>query len=150
MPQSLVKNYLHIVFSTKKRAPFISAQIESELHKYLWAICDNLECTPIKIGGYDDHIHILCALSKKISLIKLVEEIKSHSSKWMKTKGEHLRNFYWQNGYAAFSVSPLRIETVKNYIENQREHHKKITFQGEVKSLLDKYKVFYDEKYLWD
>lgn len=85
MGQSLVKNYLHIVFSTKYRQPFIYEPVEQELHAYLGGICKNLECHPIKIGGYIDHIHILCMLSKKIALMKLLEEVKSHSSKWMKT-----------------------------------------------------------------
>jgi REP element-mobilizing transposase RayT len=81
------------------------------------------------VGGYTDHIHILFMLSKKIALIKLLEEVKSHSSKWMKTKGDGLKNFYWQDGYGAFSVNPSETDTVINYIANQREHHSKKTFQ---------------------
>jgi putative transposase len=96
MGQSLVKNYLHIVFSTKHRQPLIHPPIEAELHKYLGGICSNLECHPVMIGGYTDHVHILCTLSKKLALVKLLEEIKSHSSKWIKTKDQSLSNFYWQ------------------------------------------------------
>ena len=87
MGQSLVKNYLHIVFSTKYRQPLIQESIEEELYSYLGGICNNLECHVIKVGGYTDHIHILCMLSKKVPLIKLMEELKSHSSKWIKSKG---------------------------------------------------------------
>lgn len=99
MGQSLVKNYIHLVFSTKHRAPLIHSPIEAELHAYLGGICNKLECTVIKVGGYTDHIHILCMLSKKIALMKLLEELKSHSYKWIKTKGTGYENFYWQDGY---------------------------------------------------
>lgn len=101
MGQSLAKNYLHIVFSTKHREPLIHPSIETELHSYIGGICKNLDCETLKVGGYYDHIHILCMLSKKITLIKLMEEVKSHSSKWIKTKGEKFKNFYWQEVYRA-------------------------------------------------
>ena len=103
-----------------------------------------------KNRGYTDHIHILCMLSKKIALMNLLEEVKSHSSKWMKTKGTELKNFYWQNGYGAFSVNPTEIDKVITYIENQKEHHRKKTFQEEYRAFLKKYKVEYDEKFVWD
>ncbi len=150
MGQSLVKNYVHIVFSTKHTKALIHPPYEEELHAYLGGICKKLECTPIKIGGYTDHIHILCMLSKKIALIKLIEEIKSHSSKWIKIKDKALKNFYWQNGYGAFSVNPVEVDIVINYIANQKEHHCKKTFQDEYRSFLKKYKVDYDERYVWD
>lgn len=150
MGQSLVKNYLHIVFSTKYRAPIIHPPYELELHAYLGGICKELECTPIKVGGYTDHVHILCMLSKKIALMKLLEEVKSHSSKWMKTKDYSLNNFYWQDGYGAFSVNPAQVDRVITYIENQHEHHRKKDFQNEYRSYLKKYNVEYDERYVWD
>ena len=157
MGQSLVKNYLHIVFSTKHRQSLIFPTIEPELHSYLGGILNNLECNPIKIGGYTDHIHVLCLLSKKIALMKLLEEMKSHSSKWIKTKDERLKNFYWQDaclagrqGYGAFSVNPSEVDVVIAYIENQHEHHKNKTFQDEYRAFLKKYNVDYDERYVWD
>ena len=150
MGQSLTKNYIHIVFSTKYRQPLIHEPYESELHAYIGGVCKKLECHPIKIGGYTDHIHILCMLSKKIPLMKLLEEIKSHSSKWMKTKGDHLKDFYWQDGYGAFSVNPAQVEVVINYISRQKEHHKKKTFQDEYRAVLKKFKMEYDERYVWD
>jgi REP element-mobilizing transposase RayT len=88
MGQSLVKNYIHLVFSTKEREPLIYPPFEEELHAYLAGTCKNLDCQPIKIGGYTDHVHILCLLSKKLPLMKLLENIKSDSSKWIKTKDE--------------------------------------------------------------
>ena len=82
--------------------------------------------------------------------MKLLEEVKSHSSKWMKTKDRSLSNFYWQDGYGAFSVNPAQVDTVIAYITNQHEHHKKKTFQEEYRAFLKKYKVQYDERYVWD
>jgi REP element-mobilizing transposase RayT len=128
----------------------IDEAIEEELFKYIGGICKNLECNPIKVGGYRDHIHILCVLSRKIALMKLLEEIKSHSSKWIKTKGDQYKNFYWQRGYGSFSVNPAEIDVVIRYIENQAEHHKKRTFQDEYIAFLKKYNAEYDERYLWD
>lgn len=112
MGQSLVQNYIHIVFSTKYRQPLIHPPVEAELHSYLGGVCNNLGCQSIIVGGYTDHIHILCRLSTKIALMKMLEEVKSHSSKWIKTKGEDYGNFYWQDGYGAFSVNPSQIDAV--------------------------------------
>lgn len=150
MGQSLVKNYIHIVFSTKYREPLIHEEIENELHKYLGGICNSLNCSVLIVGGYTDHIHILCMLSKNISLVELVKKIKSHSSKWIKTRSKNYSNFYWQDGYGAFSVNPSQIEIVKNYIANQKEHHDKKPFKNEFRLFLKKYEVEYDEKYVWD
>ena len=145
-----MKNYIHLVFSTKYRQPLIRPPVEAELHAYLGGVCNRLECQSIKVGGYTDHIHILCRLSQKIALMKLVEEVKSHSSKWIKTKGEGYEKFYWQDGYGAFSVNPAAVDRVTNYIANQHAHHSKKGFQNEYRALLKKYKVEYDERYVWD
>lgn len=150
MGQSLVQNYIHLVFSTKHRQPLIHPPVEAELHAYLGGICKQLECPPIQVGGYTDHIHLLCMLSKKLALMKLVEEVKSHSSKWIKTKGDNYKNFYWQDGYGAFSVNPAQVDTVTRYIMNQHEHHRAKTFQDEYRVFLSKYGVAYDERYVWD
>ncbi len=150
MPQSLVHNYMHITFSTKYRYPFIDKNISEELYSYLGGICKNLECNPIIIGGHKDHIHILCLLSRKIALMKLIEEMKSHSSKWIKTKNIKYQNFYWQRGYGGFSVNPTEIGIVEKYILEQDIHHIKKTFQDEYRTFLNKYKIKYDEKYVWD
>ena len=150
MGQSLVKNYIHIVFSTKYRQPLIHQPYEAELHSYLGGICKKLECHPLKIGGYTDHVHILCMLSKKIALMKLVEEVKSHSSKWFKTLDSSLQSFYWQDGYGAFSVNPGQIGRVTTYIANQHEHHGRKSYQDEYRAFLKKHEVEYDERYVWD
>jgi putative transposase len=141
MPQSLVHNYMHITFSTKDRYPFIDKNISEQLYSYLGGICKNLECNPIIIGGHKDHIHILCLLSRKIALMKLIEELKSHSSKWVKTKNMKYQNFYWQRGYGGFSVNPTEIGIVEKYILEQDIHHIKKTFQDEYRAFLNKYKI---------
>ncbi len=150
MPQSLVYNYVHITFSTKDRYPFIDKNISKELYAYLAGICKNKECKPIIVGGHKDHIHILCLVSQKIALMNLIEQIKSHSSKWIKTKAKQYQNFYWQKGYGAFSVNPTEVETVEEYIKNQEKHHKKMSFKDEYRAFLKKYKIDYNEKYVWD
>lgn len=149
MGQSLVKNYVHIVFSTKNHQKLIDGGIEDELYAYLGGVCKLLECQPIKIGGHHDHAHILCMLSKNLALAKLLEEVKSHSSKWIKTKGDPYKNFYWQEGYGAFSVNPSEIDVVADYISRQKEHHLKRSFQEEYRAFLRKYQVEYDERYVW-
>ena len=150
MGQSLVKNYVHIVFSTKYRAPLIHPPYDAELYSYLGGICKRLESPVLIAGGYVNHVHILCMLSKKMALMKLLEELKSHSSKWMKTKDKSLINFYWQDGYGAFSVNPAEVDVVIAYIANQKRHHGKKSFQDEYRFYLKKYGVAYDERYVWD
>ena len=150
MAQSLSKVYVHITFSTKNRYPFIDKTIEQELWAYLGSVCKVLECNPIRVGGYNDHVHICCLLSKKIPQTKLLEEVKKKSSLWIKSKGERYQQFYWQDGYGIFSVNPSELDKVVEYIDNQHEHHRKRSFQEELLAFLKKYKVKYDERYLWD
>ena len=150
MAQSLSKVYVHITFSTKLRKSRIDDNIKNSLFEYLGGICKGLECNPLKVGGHHDHVHILCLLSRKIAQMKLLEEIKKQSSKWIKTKGEAYFDFYWQDGYGIFSVNPAEVEVVVNYINKQEEHHKKITFQDEFRAFLKKYNIDYDERYVWD
>lgn len=150
MGQSLVQNYIHIVFSTKYRAPLLQPPYEQELHAYLGGICNELECPVLIVGGYTDHIHILCMLSKKIALMTLVQKVKANSSKWIKTKDASLNNFFWQDGYGAFSVNPSAVDVVINYIKNQHQHHGKKDFKEEYRAILKKYNVQFDEQYIWE
>jgi putative transposase len=157
MPQSLSKVYIHITFSTKNREALIDDNIKSALFEYLGGISKGLECYPLKVGGYQNHVHIACTLSRKVKQMDLLEELKKQSSKCppveragIKTKGEAYNKFYWQNGYGIFSVNPTEINKVIDYINNQDEHHKKITFQDEFRAFLEKYNVEYDERYVWD
>ncbi len=150
MGQSLVQNYIHIVFSTKHRAALIFPPYEQELHSYIGGVCKELGCPVLVVGGYTNHIHILCMLSQKIALMTLVQKVKAHSSKWIKTKNPKLSNFFWQDGYGAFSVNPKAVDVVVNYIKNQHEHHRKKDFKEEYRAFLKQYKVDYNEDYVWD
>jgi len=154
MTQSLAKTWVHIVFSTKKRHPFfIKNSLQYKVHKYIIGICNNLGCSDVFIGGTDNHVHILLTLPKMLSLATLIQKIKSSSSKWIKSQSgfEHtLSNFQWQNGYGAFSVSHSNVPSIKEYIANQFEHHKKYTFENEIIRLFLKHDVAYDEQYLFD
>lgn len=151
MPQSLTQIWLHIVFSTKERRPFLdNDQIRNEMHAYLAKICDNLGCPSAKTGGTGDHVHILCLLNKTTPCADLIKEIKRPSSTWAKTKHPNLATFAWQNGYGAFSVSQSAVPDVKQYIERQPEHHKTMTFQDEFRKLLEFHGIEYNERYLWD
>ena len=150
MPQSLSRLIVHIVFSTKTRMPVLNQSIRAELYQYLGGALRNLKCCAIQIGGTADHVHLLCLFSKNRALAKLVEELKTGSSKWLKTKGAHLHSFHWQNGYGGFSVSESVLETVSQYIEQQEEHHRKMSFQDEYRKLLEKHGVPYDERFVRD
>lgn len=150
MPQSLVNNYLHIVFSTKNRQPFIDKAIQNELYRYIGGTCKELESHALIIGGVSDHIHMLVSLSRKIALMSFVEKVKSHSSGWIKTKYAKYAGFGWQRGYGAFSVSKKQIDRVIKYIETQEEHHNKKCFKEEYRTFLDTYNIGYDERYVWD
>lgn len=149
MAQSLSKVYVHITFSTKDRQHLIDENIKESLFQYLGGVCKGLECNPVKVGGHSDHVHILCLLSRKVSQMDLLEEIKKQSSKWIKNQGIAYSNFYWQDGYGIFSINPTQINIVVDYITNQGEHHKTISFQDELRAFLKKYKVEYDERYIW-
>jgi REP element-mobilizing transposase RayT len=151
MSQSLVANYLHIIFSTKDRRPFLEDKdISQRTHAYLGGICRNLKCPALIVGGDADHVHLLTRHSKNITIANFLGYIKRESSKWIKTLDPTLNTFRWQNGYGAFSLSPTHIETVKKYISNQEQHHRKESFQDEFRRICKKYEVDIDERYVWD
>ena len=151
MSQSLCQNYLHIVFSTKDRHPFVTHPVlRGEWFAYIAGACKNLGSPSIRVGGMPDHVHILCRLSKTMTTADLVREIKRESSKWIKAKSSEVAQFAWQSGYGAFSVSPSHVEALTQYILNQEEHHRKESFQDEFRRLCRKYGVDLDERYAWD
>ena len=150
MAQSLSNVLLHIVFSTKRRRPWIDTTIEPELFAYLAKMCSTLTCPSHAIGGMEDHIHIACSLSRTATISRLVQELKHDSSKWIKTKGRSYNDFAWQNGYGAFSIGQSQLDDLRRYIANQREHHKQISFQDEYRRLLGRYGIQFDEQYIWD
>jgi REP element-mobilizing transposase RayT len=151
MPQSLARILVHIVFSTKDRKPFLKDRaLREELHGYTIGVLKGLESPAVTINSVEDHIHILCGLSRKIAVMKLVEEIKTSTSKWIKTKGAAYREFYWQGGYGVFSVSESKLAEVKRYIQRQEEHHRRLTFQEEFRRMCAKHGTAIDERYVWD
>lgn len=150
MPQSLAKNLIHLIFSTKHRAPLLLPEIRPEVNSYLAGILRQWDSPAILVGSVEDHIHILFSLSKNHALSKIVEHVKKGSSKWIKTKGAAFADFFWQNGYGAFSVSQSNVPAVRRYIANQEEHHRKTTFQDEFRAFLKRHEIEYDERYVWD
>jgi putative transposase len=151
MPQSLAKILVHTVFSTKERRPFLRDQaLREELHRYLGGIVSNLDCQPISVGGVEDHVHLLCALSRTCEPAAIVKETKRGSSLWLKTKASDLQDFAWQTGYGMFSIGFSQIPSLCNYIAGQAEHHRKLSFQDEFRQLLHRYEIEFDERYVWD
>jgi putative transposase len=150
MSQTLVKLYVHIIFSTKHRLPRINASIEPRLHAYMTGIIKNTGSKLVRIGGIEDHVHLLVLLSKVQALADLLQVTKKESSKWVKQFGDEFADFHWQDGYAGFSVSESAVETCIRYIDNQRTHHERLTFQQELIMLLKKHNVEYDERYVWE
>jgi REP element-mobilizing transposase RayT len=132
MPQSLAKILIHTVFSTKDRRPLLRERpVREELHRYLGAILAHLDCQPIIVGGVEDHVHLLSALSRTCQPAEMVKEVKRGSSLWLKTKSSELENFAWQSGYGIFSIGFSQLESVRNYIAQQEDHHRKASFQDE-------------------
>jgi putative transposase len=151
VPQSLVQIYAHLVFSTKDRAPFLSdPAFRERTHAYLCGICERQGSPSLLVGGVADHVHILCRLSKTLELANLIRDLKRDSSKWIKEANHDLRAFHWQNGYGAFSASPSHVPGLMEYVRNQEEHHRKESYQDELRRLCKKYGVELDERYAWD
>jgi len=124
--------------------------VRAELHPYLTTILRDNNCPPLNVVGPEDHVHLFFGLSRTRSIAEVVEAVKTSSSKWLKSKGPDLAAFRWQGGYGAFSVSESGAQAVVKYIYNRVEHHKKQSFQDEFRLLLERYKVEYDERYVWD
>jgi putative transposase len=151
MAQTLTRLLIHIVFSTKHRADLIVPDIEIELHRYMAGIARNLESPLLVSGGTANHVHMLTSLSKNIALADLVMNIKKDSSKWIKTRDAAPRAFRWQDGYSAFSIGESGRARLTRYIQNQKAHHRKISYEDEVRELAAKYNVVeFDERYAWD
>ncbi len=148
MPQSLARVLIHLVFSTKNREPFIRPEHRERLFAYLGGTLNALQCPTVIVGGMPDHVHLLFGLSRTASMSQVAEEVKKESSKWAKDLLGPA--FYWQTGYAAFSVSPSQSAIVAKYIANQEENHRADTFQDEYRKMLRLNEVEWDERYVWD
>jgi REP element-mobilizing transposase RayT len=150
MPQSLSSVLIHLVFSTKNREPFITPPVEGELHPYMATIFREHDSPSLIIDGTTDHVHALFARGRTITIADLIEEVKTGSSKWLKTKGREFRNFHWQRGYGAFSIGQSNVTELKRYIRNQKQHHRRVTFEDEYREFLKRYEIEFDKRYVWD
>ena len=149
MSGTYVKNYCHLIFSTKNREPVITQTIKEELYAYIAGIINNQDSFLHAINGMPDHIHILFNLPKGIALSKFVQIIKMNSSKFINEQNDLPNKFEWQKGYGSFSVSPSCLQKVIHYIQHQEQHHKQKSFKEEFLEFLDAYEVSFEEKYIW-
>jgi len=151
MPQSLANVVLHVIFSTKNRRPFLrTPHVRDVMIGYLVGTLRNLKCPSVTVGVVEDHVHILCNLSRTLSIAQLVEQVKTSSSARIKEQGPAWSDFHWQNGYGAFSVSQSNVGEVRQYVENREEHHRTRTFQEEFRLFLKRHGLEFDELYVWD
>jgi putative transposase len=151
MPQSHAQVWLHIIFSTNDRRPFLQKEtFRTEMFRMLAHHVKESKCTSASVGGYSDHVHLLLSLSRTLTIAKLVENVKTETSKWAKHHKDGSSVFSWQSGYGAFSVSHSLMASVDQYIRNQIEHHAKLTFQDEYRRICEKHNIEIDERYVWD
>jgi putative transposase len=140
----------HVIFSTKDRYPWLDVNVRPRMHAYLATICRDEGAEAFRVGGVADHVHLITTLPRNLSQAEMVEGLKKKSSKWIKELAPEYRNFYWQRGYGAFSVSPSQLNASLEYVENQEVHHRSRTFQDEYREFLRRHEVEYDERYVWD
>jgi REP element-mobilizing transposase RayT len=150
MPQSLARLHIHLIFSTKNRERIISDRVRDSLHAYMATVLQNLGCHPVLINSVEDHVHVLFELARTVAVSAAVEDVKKASSKWIKTQGGEFAGFAWQAGYGAFAVSESNVPAVREYVANQREHHRKKSFQEEYRTFLERHQIAFDERYVWD
>ncbi len=151
MPQSHAQIWLHIIFSTKDRRPFLEhTSFREEMFRMLSHHVKECKCISASVGGHIDHAHLLVGLSRTITIAQLVENVKTETSKWGKKAERGNPKFTWQSGYGAFSVSHSLRENLDQYIRNQAEHHARISYQDEYRRICEKHEIEIDERYVWD
>ena len=150
MPQSLSLVIIHVIFSTKDRRPFLNPDLRPRLHAYLATVARDAGSECYRAGGVADHVHLAIRLSRTLTVADLIEQLKTTSSKWLKTQSTDLATFSWQRGYGCFSVGPTNLDSLCAYIDDQENHHRKRTFEEEFRNFLKKYNVTYNEAYVWD
>ena len=149
MPQSLSAVYLHLVFAIKDRRPLLTDSIlRARLHAYIAATSGELQCPALEVGGVADHVHLLARCGREITQADWVKELKRVSSRWL--KAQKIADFEWQGGYAIFSVSPSNLDRVRAYVAEQERHHRRFDYQSELRDLLRRHGLEWDERYLWD
>jgi putative transposase len=151
MPQSLSNVIIHVVYSTKHRKPSLRDRgLRDETHRQLGGASKTLDCPPILVGGTEDHVHLVARQSRTISLADWIKELKRTTSLWIKQRDRGQKDFQWQAGYGAFSVSQSNLAQVVEYIKNQEKHHRRFDFKTEFRRLLERHGIEYDEQYVWD
>ncbi|MEX2484874.1 MAG: IS200/IS605 family transposase [Brumimicrobium sp.] len=150
MPNSYTQIYIQAVFAVKYRNAQLDKRWCHELFSNIGKIINDEGCQSIIVNGVEDHIHCFFSLKSDVSVSRVLQRIKSLSSKWINESRLTKTKFHWQSGYAAFSYGQSAFENVVKYIENQEEHHRKLTFQEEYKWFLEKFRIDYDERYVFD
>ena len=151
MSQSLAAVYIHLVFATKNRFPFLTdGPLRAEMHRYLAGTSNGLDCPALAVGGVADHVHLLARLGRGCRLADWVKELKRASTVWLHGRALELNDFSWQAGYGAFSVSASQLDKARQYVAGQEVHHRQTTFQEEFRALLRAHAVEWDERYAWD
>jgi putative transposase len=151
MSQSLSRVLTHIIFSTKDRFAFlIDCDLQKRMHAYLARIFNENNSPAIEVGGTQDHVHILCLLSRNHAISEIIKKAKVSSSSWAKVLGGRWLKFSWQKGYGIFSIHQSQIEPIRKYIQSQAAHHRRRSFQEEYLEILRDYGIQYDERYLWE
>jgi REP element-mobilizing transposase RayT len=148
--QSLAKVYVHAIFSTRNREPLLAAEWRDDIFSVLGGAANHFQCQSLIVGGVADHVHLLFQLGRTIALAEAINRIKSASSRWIGRMHPEIGQFHWQAGYGAFSVSQSNVEAVRAYVQDQPEHHKKLSFQDELRQWLRRYEIEWDERYVWD
>lgn len=149
MAHTYAKIFIHCVFSTKNHHKTITEDLRERLWSYMGGIARKNNISVLAIGGIEDHIHLFLSFPPSISVSEALKRIKGGSSSWVHATFPAHREFGWQEGFGAFSVSPSRVKATLDYIKGQREHHRKRTFKEEYLELLKKYGIEYDERYVW-
>ena len=150
MPNTFASLHFHLVFSTSGRAPWIRREWETRIWQYLGGILTKNGASPLQIGGVDDHVHIVVSIPPTLALSELMRFLKGGSSRWIHTEFPELRDFAWQDGYGAFSVSKSALPSVIDYVTRQREHHQERPFSDECLALLTKHGIEFDARYVFD
>ena len=151
MPQSLARIWLHVVFSTKERRAYLQHDgFRDEMFRMIGYHVNQIGCVAVCAGGWHDHVHYVCGLSRTVTVASLVEHVKIETSKWAKKAVQGVSTFSWQSGYGAFSVSQSNLSEVVEYVNHQPAHHKQRTFQDEFRELCLRHELEIDERYVWD
>ena len=147
MASTFTNLLFHLAFSTKDRAPLLTEGLQERLYSYIGGIVRDEEGALLAAGGMPDHVHLLACFKADTSVAEMVRRIKANSSKWIHQEDAR-RHFAWQTGYGGFSVSESQKDSVKRYIQEQPQHHARLSFREELIALLERHQIAYDERYL--